>query len=171
MEVLTDEMIAKLIQGNVHMMLWIFIASAVVLLLFMVSLMKGIVEFKKDKRENKKSFFSQERGLLITIAVTGTICLALCLATFGTYKSADNWHLEYATVSDKEIEVDDGTEAAKHTYYNVHINEYPQTVKVSKDAYDTIETGERVYVLVSDGDHADEIWETDRYSYTGNRLK
>lgn len=171
MEVLTDEMIAELMRGNVNMMLGVFISSALVFLWFTAVFIKSAVAFKSAKQGKVKSFLSEEKSLLIKTAVTGAICLVLLIAALGAYVGADIWHLEYATVSDKKTEIDDNADTAKRKYYIIHINEYPQAVKVTKDEYGTIEIGERVYVLVSGGDHADEIWETDRYLYTGNRLQ
>ena len=164
---LTDEIIAKQIGGVNATMIGVLIVAVLIFCVFFIVSLKTII-LKKGHKASPKS--SSNKGLYITTAITGAVCTFLLIGVLGSYKTADSWHIQYATVADKEIEVDDSSDTRTRSLHLVYVEGYDSEIKVSENEYDTITIGEDVYILVN-GNHVDGLWETDKYQYSGNRLK
>lgn len=170
MKALTDEMIAEQIRQNNGMLVVLLIVIIFMMALLLLMQYGYRQSAKENDCKNKKLLRFNAKGLLIASVLLGIFGVFTVVAMFGAEENKDKWHLEYATVTEKKIEVDSSSDTQTKTYHLIYVKGYRRYIKVIEEVYDSIEIGERVYILVT-GDNADSLWETDKYRYVGERLE
>ena len=167
---LTDKMVQKQVAFN-NQGLIVLIIVAVFMFALLGVLSIGYRRQADDaiETESKRLFSSNGRGLLIATVLVGLLAVLTIWAYIHAEQNKYNWHIEEHRVTDKKMEVEAG-ESRDYTSYYMRVNGYDSRIRVFEDDYQTIEIGDRVYVLVMMGDMPESLWNAEKYIYTGQKF-
>lgn len=171
MKELTDAMLSQ-DMGEFNAIAVIF--PLIILILTLLIITKSYITKKNKAKDNSGSIQKEYKGYGYKMAIILIlIIIAFLLFSIGNlFKNGENsnWYLTDEEVIEKREKTQVSDPGTRRTSYYI-ITKGDDEVLVTKDVYDRLNKGDKIYVLRRENGSSKKIYQKEEYTYTGNRLK